>query len=437
MSRLRLLWAQASNSLWLIPALCTIAAVALALGMVAIDRANVINDTTLRFTFGAGAAGARGVLSTIAGSIITVTGVVFSITIVALQLASSQFTPRVLRSFTGDRVNQWVLGVFIGTFTYALLVLRTVRSSLEDLESFVPSLSVTLAVLLALVSIGFLIYFINHIARSIQAEVILDRVARDALQIVDALFPEELGQPADEPASLRPQTASMQAVRSRASGYVQGVDEDLIMQLAVEHDTVILLQPRIGDFVMQDDELARVEGSDVRSDVQDKLRSAITVGHERTRYQDVERGIIELTDIGVRALSPGLNDPTTALVCIDRVMEIMARLGQRRMPSRERAGDDGKLRVIAHRPAWPDLVHLAYAGLRHYSRTHPGVAIALARSLVRLLDIVPEQRRPPLHEQLHALVAAAYSDWDKGDDLRRLDAAVGAASRPDVVGADT
>ena len=424
MSRLRLLWAQAINSLWFIPALCTSVAIVLAFSMVAIDRANVINDGTLRFTFGAGAAGARGVLSTIAGSIITVTGVVFSITIVALQLASSQFTPRVLRSFTGDRVNQLVLGVFIGTFTFSLLVLRTVRSPLEDRESFVPSLSVTVAVVLALVSIGFLIYFINHIARSIQAEMILHRVARDALQIVDTLFPEEMGEPAEERLSARPHAASMQPVRARASGYVQAIDEDVILQLAVKHDAVILLQPRIGDFVMQEDELARIEGTDADPGMQEKIRSAITVGPERTRYQDVERGIIELTDIGVRALSPGLNDPTTALVCVDRLMEIMARIGRRQLPARERAGGDGKLRVIARRPTWPDLVHLAYAGLRHYSGPHPIVTIELARSLVRLAAVVPQQRQRALHDQLDALVTAARSDWNNAEDLRRLDAVV-------------
>jgi uncharacterized membrane protein len=160
---------RARDSLWFLPALLTLASAVLAFVTLGLDHRYAAADLRgLQFLFSAGSDGARGVLSTIAGSIITVTGVVFSITIVALQLASSQFTPRVLRSFTEDRANQLVLGVFIGTFTYSLLILRSVRSTADNYNRFIPMISVTCALALCLITIGFLIFFIDHIARSIQ-----------------------------------------------------------------------------------------------------------------------------------------------------------------------------------------------------------------------------------------------------------------------------
>jgi uncharacterized membrane protein len=217
-------------------------------------------------------------------------------------------------------------------------------------------------------------------------------------------------------------TADWLPVRAVSGGYLQGIDENVIVKLAAQHDFVVELRRRIGDFVIENDELARVSRVSVTRELGDRVRSAFTVGAERTPYQDVERGIIELTDIGVRALSPGLNDPTTALVCVDRLMQIVARLATRHFPNRERADEQGNLRVIARRPSYPELVELAYSGLRHYSRTHPVVTIELARSLVRLLAIVPDQRRAPLRDELRHLLAAAHTEWRHAEDLARLDA---------------
>jgi len=180
--KLRMVWARVRDSFWFIPAVLTLLFAVLAVVFVGLDATYEIDMFQGgHWLMGGSVDGARAVLSTIAASLITVTGVVFSITIVALQLASTQFTPRVLRNFLADRSNQRVLGVFIGTFTYTLLVLRVVRSS-EEIKTFVPELSVSVAIILALISIGFLIHFIHHAASSIQAGVILDRVTREALE---------------------------------------------------------------------------------------------------------------------------------------------------------------------------------------------------------------------------------------------------------------
>jgi uncharacterized membrane protein len=205
-SKLLALWKRLTDSLWFLPALMTLGGAVAALVLVRSD-AFVLGDTPARevaWLFAGTAEGARGVLSAISSSIITVTGVVFSVTIVALQLASQQFTPRVLRQFMSDRANQLVLGVFIGTFTYTLLVQRTVRSAEESGAAFVPSVAITFAVVLALVSIGFLIFFIDHAARSIQASTIMARVTRETLASFPHVAPRDERDLTELPAGLVP-----------------------------------------------------------------------------------------------------------------------------------------------------------------------------------------------------------------------------------------
>lgn len=405
----RLAWARVRDSLWFLPSVITSVAALLAFAMVWLDRLELLEGRANWFVFGAGVEGARGVLSTIAGSIITVTGVVFSITIVVLQLASTQFSPRVLRSFIEDRANQLVLGIFIGTFTYCLLVLRTVRSRDDDLSAFVPALAVTGAIVLALASIGCLIFFINHVARTIQAEVVVERVTRHALEVVDRLFPEELGKPAGGPGDAEPQLdpTAATAVNAAAGGYLQAIEEERLMELADEHDLLLRLEHRIGDFVIETETLSLVWCSNLEPHVADRLRSCIRLGPERTRYQDVERGIMELTDLGVRALSPGINDPTTAVVCVDRVTQVLAILAAREFPATLRAGKSGRLRIIARRTTFDDLVSLGYGALRHHGAREPAVALRLAESLNLLFHRAPQHRRAPLLRELRLVVESA------------------------------
>ena len=409
MTRVKLSWEHIHSSLWFIPTVLTLSAVGMATLTVWIDQHHFNPSRSSWFILVSGAEGARGVLATIAGSIITVTGVVFSITIVVLQLASSQYSPRVLRSFTGDRVNQTVLGVFIGTFTYALLVLRTVRSEIDDYDRFVPSLSVNVAVVLALVSMGFLIYYIDHIARAIQAETIVARVTHDALQVVEKLFPDELGEDAADGALTHDYGSTTPAlvVRADGSGFVQSVDEDSIMAYAEEHDLVLRLEQPIGAFIIDGDPLVAVMHAPPPA-AADELRRMIQLGVERTPYQDVERGLIELTDIAVRALSPGINDPTTAVACINRLTEVFTALGRRRFPEAARVGKDGRVRVIARPPQFDRLVRLAYGQIREHGARISTVADRLTGSLERLIARLPPRRHPVLREEI-ALTRQAAS----------------------------
>ncbi|MBW3656067.1 MAG: DUF2254 domain-containing protein, partial [Gemmatimonadetes bacterium] len=356
-----------------------------------------------------GAEGARGVLSAIAGGLITVTGVAFSVTIVALQLASSQFTPRVLRNFTADRTNRVVLGVLIGTFTYTVLVLRVVRSEFADYDAFVPRIAVSVAVLLVLVSIGFLITFINHAARSIDVSVILDRVARQAVDQVERLFPVQVGDPPTAPAADEdPLDGTPARVPALQSGYLQAVDGNSLLKLDAGAPLVVRMETRIGTFVLPGETLASVWPA-ARADerIRDAIHRAFIVGPERTPNQDVEFGLLEMADIAVKALSPGINDPTTAFLCIDRLSQVLAALARRDPPPDLRTGD-GRVRFIAVHTTFDRAVGLSFDQIRHFGQDNPAVLRKLLDAVTRLSALAPLDRRRPLD----ALAAGLRTDLE-------------------------
>lgn len=429
LARLQIWWAYARDSLWFIPSIMSALAAALAVAMVSAERTGVLPSKQLatHIVFGGGAEGARGVLSAIAGGLITVTGVVFSVTIVALQLASSQFTPRILRNFTADRANQLVLGVFIGTFTYTMLVLRTVHSGTSEHPVFVPRISVTVAVALVLVSIGFLIYFINHSARSIQVSFILDRVVRTALGDVDRLFPERIGNPDPEhPADPRDPGVPSAVVCADRSGFLQAVDGGTLLDLGERMRAVIGMEPHIGDFILAGEPLASVTPAAAAEsgELQDAVRRAFVLGAERTREQDVEFSVIEISDIAVKALSPGINDPTTALHCIDRVSEILLALGTRGEPRiwRTRAG---KVHYVARDATFERSLALAFDQARHFGADNPVIARGLLAALARLRRLVAPRHYPALDEQRTAVLRSALAAVTDPGERSALEAMAG------------
>lgn len=419
LARLKIGWVTVRDSLWFLPALLTLLSAGLAVLMIQLEKGGFISHGDAdHWLLGGGAEGARGVLSAIAGGLITVTGVVFSVTVVALQLASSQFTPRVLRNFTADRSNQVVLGVFIGTFTYTLLVLRVVRSATPEHEAFIPRVSVALAVVLVLVSIGFLIFFINHASRSIQVSVILDRVTRLTLVHVQRLFPETLGKP-DDPERPRAELppGDPAAVCAGESGYLQAVDGRTLFELGESKRLVIRMEPRIGEYVLRGRTLAMVwPSAGVDEEVVRRIHRAFVLGPERTQEQDVEFGIVEIADIAVKALSPGINDPTTALRCIDRLSDVLLALGTRAPPPDARTRD-GRIHFIARHLEYERAVGLAFDQIRHFGSDNPAVAKKLLDVLTQLLELVPEPRLAPLRAQWEAVSTDARHAIDSPVEL--------------------
>lgn len=430
-----LAWTRVRDSLWFVPSVAVLLAATLAVLAVQIPTPANAGRLASLWLFGGGAAGARGMLSAIAGSLITVTGVIFSVTIVALQLASSQFTPRVLGSFVADRVNQTVLGVFIGTFTYTLLVLRTIRSEADDRQLFVPHVAVMIALLLLLVSIAALIFYINHSARSIQASFILNREATRTLSRVDELFPERLGVPTDK----AERSADFEAdptgggafILASKSGYLQAVHPAALWEAGEESASarlVIRMEPYIGDFVFPGTRLATIWPAEaLGKELADAVRTAFVLGFERTIEQDVELGVIVIADIALRALSPGINDPTTAMQCVDRLTEILAALGTRVPPTADRRSPDGGVRVIMRSTSFARALAIAFDQISLFGADNPTICIHLLQSLQTLASIVPVALHTQISAQRDALmrqVRNSIRDPDARRTIERLAEAV-------------
>jgi uncharacterized membrane protein len=376
-------------------------AMVLAFATVALDE-RVTDWLTLNWgwTFTGGAEGASSLLGAIAGSMITIAGVVFSMTLVALSLASSQLGPRLLRNFMRDTMTQMVLGTFVATFLYCLLVLRTIRRA--DEIAFVPHLSVSLGVLLAVASVGVLIYFIHHVSISIQANEIVARVGTELIEGIERLFPENIGRgapriPTEPPNAGFLDTFGREArpVGSAGDGYLQFIDGDALMALAMQEDVLIRLVRRPGHYIVATRPLALVwPGNRVTDQLLERVHSAFVLGNQRTPGQDIDFAVNQLVEIAIRALSPGVNDPFTAITCVDHLGSALCRLAQRDMPSPYRYDSQDQLRLITPVFTFPNVTDAAFNQIRQYGRTSIAVAIRLLETIAEIARSVhrPEDR---------------------------------------------
>lgn len=430
------------HSLWFVPTLCTLASAVAALLLVWVSSETDAEATNLPLLFSAGVDGARAMLQAIAGSIITVAGVVFSITIVALQLTSTQFSPRVLRNFLRDRSTQAVLGAFMGTFTYALLVLRSIRSEDESAAAFLPAFAMTGALVLTLISLGMLIYFIHHISVRIQVTSIVASVTDDTLETLERLgrrwrddddrswSPAPDRTPSTVPPSgglpLADAPASETLLPARESGYLQFVSIETLVTAASESRGRLRLLIGPGMWLQAGVPCAAFApeaGSEVDHDrLQDALADALGVGHERSMSEDVAFGIQQLVDIAIKALSPSVNDPTTAMNCVDRLVQILVAAGTTPDAPRAFSESGGGIRLEVPFPSFDELCDLSFDQIRHYGRTAPAVVIHLARAL-SVLRTLPPERLPVLRRHARLLAEAATA-LESEEDRRRAREAI-------------
>lgn len=415
-ARLIQLWEAVSSSLWFVPAAMTLFAICLGFAGIAYDRA--VDNTG--WAYGGGPEGAREVLATIAASMITVAGVSFSVMIVALTLASQQFGPRLLRNFMRDTGNQFVLGTFIGTFSYCLIVLRTVRSGSEE---FVPHISVTVALVFALASLGVLIYFIHHAAVSIQAPELIATVAKDLDQSIERLFPEKLGHPPkeDQCSCNEEMIGEFELHSDRIptlhSGYLQSIDTEQLMKIATERELVLLLKYRPGDFLIQGSELAKCKPAGrINKQITADIQGAFLMGTQRTHLQDAEFSVQQLVEVAVRALSPGINDPFTAINCIDRISAALCLLAQRSFPSALRYDEQRNLRIIARPVSFGGIVNAAFDSIRQYGRSSAAVTIRLLEAIaIVAICVQREEDRKSLLDQAVMIVASGEAFPEERD----------------------
>lgn len=384
------LWDRLHSTYWFVPSLVTIGCLAMAFALVWWDRSYTDVPGWLGWAYGGGADGARALLSAIAGSTITVVSVTFSVMVVALTVSSQHFGPRLLSSFMRDSASQAVLGTFTGLFAYCLVVLRTVQGDGDDSYSvFVPHLAVSGAVILSLGSVAMLIYYVHHIAMSMQVSEITSRVVEDLERSIDRIYPEELGE-SEAPDAPPPVPAGAILIRSATSGYVQEIDGPALLAAASKAETTIWILQRPGTFVVAHQPLAGAFPPPAdRERLAREVCGSFTFGAERTSRQDVAYAAQQLVEVALRALSPGVNEPFTAVTCIDRLAQGLARLARRGLPSATRTDKDGPGRVIAPPRRFDDLLVEVFEPIARHAESEPVVTERLQQVLRTLRDLAP------------------------------------------------
>ncbi len=415
------------TQLWPLPAAGTLLGLALGVALPRLD-AHVDQDLsagTTVYLFGGGPSAARELLGAVSGSLITVTSLTFSLTVVTLQLASSQFSPRLLRTFTRDRVVHVTLALFLTTFTYSLAVLRTVRDENGDQAAFVPQISVTLAFILGVASVLGLVIFLGHLARELRVDTMLRKVHRDATRTVARVL-DERGSGESQPRVLPPDNALL--LTAGASGFLVNVDEKAVLAAAVAADAVVAIDRCPGSSLVESTPIGhcwprvdRAEPEDLDV-VRRRVADAITTGFERTDAQDVLYGLRQLTDVAVKALSPGINDPTTAISALGHSSALLRELADRDLQPRLLYDDDGEIRAVIRRPGFADALELAMEQPRRYGASDPAV---LARLFELLAELAWHVREPRDHaliaEQLERLRATAGNEDFDRVERERLD----------------
>ena len=336
---------------------------------------------------------AQTILSSVATSIMTVVSIVFAILLMTLTLASTQFSPRILISFVRDRTTQWTLGVFLGTFSYCMAALPAARSLPHP---FAPIATVTGAMLLALVCVAWLIYFISHISRSISVNHIVDRIARETELVIDELIPDAGGLFPLTEQSETPPTKAGSPILSRQSGYIRYVDLNHLLALANAYGISVHLARRVGQFVPAGVPLARVS-KPVPADRSLHIIATFDIGPTRTMQQDVEFGIIQIVDIALRAMSPGINDPSTAISCVDQLSRIMIVWANRRRPTSHYYAPPDELRLFVPWMSFDGLLDTAFEQIRHYAVADIAVSLRLMRAFN---DIASATQHPDLRTKL-------------------------------------
>ncbi len=356
--------------------------------MLTLDRSVEKEPEEIWWMYAGGAEGARSLLSTVAGSVVTVASLVFSITIVVLSQVSSQFGPRILRNFMRDTGNQFVLGTFVSTFLYCLLVLRSIQGENRP----VPHFSVTVAVLLAASSICVLIYFIHHVSHSIQAPQIIATVWRDIHSGIarmpsknqgnDSHYQDEL--PAKEfPGDFSGNAA---AIPARCSGYIQAIDQGGLMHLAQANNLWLKLLFRPGDFVIEGNPLLLAWPLPDNDEIIARIHETFIIDRYRTPEQDVEFAIRQMVEIAVRALSPGINDPYTACNCIDWLGDALCRVTDAQLQSPYQYDNDHVLRIVMNVSTYDGIVDAALNQIRQNGSDSPAVMIRLMETIARVAE---------------------------------------------------
>jgi uncharacterized membrane protein len=401
MRRYRIVHALAQR-LWVIPSLGVLTGIGLSLATVAIDRSHA-NGLLSQSVVG-NPADAQSILTTIATAVVTLTSVVLTVTLVAVQLAMGQFSPRIVRALLDDRGDQFAIAVFGATFTFAIFSLRAVDTGPGG--EAVPGVTVLTALALAAASSFGLFFFVHHAGQQLRVGALIDLVGDELRDQLERRYPHEPGVPED---------ASV--VLSHRAGNVVHCDRNALVAEARRAGCTLELVPMMGDFVTRGSPLVRVQGDGSRLD-RARVRRLIALDDERTHADDPAYGFRKLVDVAQRALGTAANDATTAVQVVNRLHDCLRQIADRPIPSGHVRDEDGELRLIERVLDWDGYGRLSFDEIRLAAGGYPQVTRRLEAALEDLKTVAPADRRPALDRQLRLLASGVERGLDEGDDRR-------------------
>jgi uncharacterized membrane protein len=411
------------HSLWLVPLLCLLAGALLVLLTLAVDRATDYGLVPESVT--GPPASVETILSTFATAMASLTSLVLTVTLVAVQLAMNQFSPRIVSALLADRFSQFAIGLFGATFVVAVLTLREVDSAAGS----VPGMSVLLAYLLMLASLVVLILFVHHAGQGLRVAGLIDLVGDRTRALIEQTF-------SGDPPLAVDSTADPDVIVTRGPGNLLWLDRDALVALARRADCVLEVVPLIGDFVVGGMPLFRVHPG-LRPSVDgdrpadrldpDRLARLVLLGRERVHVDDLAWGLRKLVDIAERSVAQPFNDPTTTVQALHRLHDLLRQLAIAPLGRHEHRDQDGTVRLVERTLTWDGFVRLAFDEIRLAGATTPQVPRRLIAALLDLKSVAPPERQAPLDRQLRLLTAAVHRAYEDEEDIA-------AALTPDIEG---
>lgn len=422
-AKIQITWSLIKSSFAFVPTLMSLSAILAAYLFIWIDK---LDNPTIKdissYVYNGGADGARTLLSTISASMIGIAGVTFSITIVALTLASGQFGPRLLRNFMKDLGNQFVLGTYISTFIYCLFVIQAIRS-VGDLD-FIPRLSIAFAMFLAILGLGVLIFFFHYISTSIQADYVIADAYKDLHRAIDKSFPARVEITGNKKFSHNTLITINEEshphvwqIQSSKSGYLQAIDYEGLVTLAQKEEIIIELKLMPGDFQMMGSGIMTIKANQSNLDLSTTLNDCMIVGKQKTSDQDMEYSIDQLVEIAVRALSPGINDPTTAITCIDHLSSALSIIALRQFPPNIYMDSDEQLRVIAKPYSFTGMFNTAFDQIRQNGSGSEAICIRLLEVFEKMAPImITKEQKDLIHQHAEMVHTASEKNFEEDRD---------------------
>ena len=426
MKKLLFFWNELKATFWFVPVLIILFSILLSVGLVVLDSViNLPQNNFTRFFFVNSADSARSILSTISGAMIGVAGTVFSVTLVALTLASSQFGPRLIKNFMYVRLNQVVLGSYISTYLYCLFVLTAIK---EEGYTFIPALSILVAIFVAMANIVLLIVFIHRIAVSIQADKVISDISAFISSQVKVLFPERMGEEADNQESydlttIKSDFSKSISVKSPKSGYLQYIDSETLMEIVTRNNALLELQIRPGSFLVEGMEIGMLHSNEKIDDEEvAKILQQLVIGATKTAHQDLEFSIHQMVEIAARALSPGVNDPYTAIACIDNLTASLCYLATAKFPSKFRFDKEKNLRIIANTLDFEGILDAAFNQIRQFSAGSTAVIIRLMEALIIINKFAKkESYRQAVVKHANMVLRVGKESINEKNDIKDLE----------------